>query len=142
MNIKPLIASIALILTLGAAPARMASQVRFTWVDVHVDAGSAPLVAWQVRLVDPSGRARIVGVEGGDDPVYADPPHYDPKALMQGEIILAAFHTGGGAPAGRTRVARVHLEVDGPAEPAFDVTLEVAASEGGAIEGARIEVIR
>jgi len=114
-------------------------QVRFTHVDVVVDAGSRALCAWQVELVDPSGRARIVGLEGGDADPWREPPRYDPAALQGGRIVLAAF-TLAGERAGAQRVARAHLAVDGDGPVAFEVRTLVAADPDGRFEGARVEV--
>lgn len=111
-------------------------DLRFETRDVVIDPRGTPLAAWQVRIVDPSGRARIVGVEGGADRVYAEPPHHDPRALSRGAIVLAAYDTTHAGPSTPSRVARVHIAVTGAADVVFDVTLEVAASPGGPIPGA------
>jgi hypothetical protein len=117
-------------------------DVRFETRDVVIDPRGATLAAWQVRLVDPSGRARVVGVEGGEDAVYAAPPHHDPRALSHGAIVLAAYDTTHAGPLTSSRVARVHLAVTGAADVALDVTLEVAASPAGPIPGATCTLIR
>jgi hypothetical protein len=49
---------------------------------------------------------------------------------MGGRIILAAFTTGE-APAGRVRVARLHLEAAGDASERAVIASMVAATEGG-----------
>jgi hypothetical protein len=117
-------------------------DVRFETRDVVIDPRGAILAAWQVRIADPSGRAQIVGVEGGDDAVYTAPPHHDPRALSRGEIVLAAFDTTHSGPSSTCRVARVHLAVTGPADVTFDITLEVAASPSGPIPGATCTLAR
>lgn len=125
------------------APARSTHQdVRFETRDVVIDPRGATLAAWQVRLVDPTGRARIVGVEGGADAVYAAPPHHDTRALSSGEIVLAAYDTTHAGPMTSSRVARVHLAVTGTADVTFEVTLEVAASPSGPIPGASCTLTR
>jgi len=74
----------------------------------------------------------IVGVEGGAHEAYKTPPYYDPAALHnEGRIILAAFTTGDDAPTGKTRVARLHLQIEGEQTPEFDVQLIVAADTDG-----------
>ena len=110
----------------------------FEAVDVYVDPGDARLVAWQVELT--AERARIVGVEGG---VWGEPPHYDPKALHSGgRIILAAFTTEAGTPAGRIRVARLHFLAEGAGvAQRIDAGELIAAIEGGARVDARIEIV-
>ncbi len=118
-------------------------RVRFEAVDVFVDSGERPLAAYQFRLVDRSGRARIVGVEGGEHAAFRDAPRHDPRALMGGTIIVAAFDTGEDLPVGRTRVARLHFEVRGERAdgPDYHVELEAAAaSDETKIPEARIEI--
>ncbi len=137
---KPLLIAIATLLLLGAAhPA--AQEVRFAHADLYLDPGELALHAWQVELVDPSGRARLVGVEGGEDAVWAEPPHYDPAALKGGRVILAAFTLDGG-PRGRQRVARVHLAVEGPAPVDFEIELQAAAGERGVLTAVNVELIQ
>ena len=116
-----------------------ADDVRFAVVEVRVDSGGVELAAWQVELVDPTGRATVVGVEGGAEP-WSEPPRYDPAALRGGRIVLAAFLLEG-ARAGEQQVARVHLAIEGGAPVALDRELVVAAAPGGdPVEGARLEV--
>lgn len=106
---------------------------RFRVVDVFVDTQAQPLAAYQVELSAPAGTVRIVGIEGGDPEVFRDPPHYDPRAIQSERVILAAFTTAPEArmPAGRCRVASVHLQIVGDAEPSFAVGLHAAASAAG-----------
>lgn len=105
----------------------------FRVVDVFVDTQAQPLAAYQVELTAPAGTIRLVGIEGGDPEVFRDPPHYDPLAIQSERVILAAFTTAPEAklPAGRSRVASVHLQVVGDAEPSLTVRLHVAASAAG-----------
>jgi hypothetical protein len=116
----------------AAQPANEASQQadptgpRFGYVDIFIDSGETPLAVYQVELRATAGDIRIVGVEGGDAAAFAEPPHYDPAALLEGErIVLGAFSTGDALPAGRTRIARVHLRIEGP-PPALTLTHHVA----------------
>ncbi len=102
----------------------------FIAVDIYIDSGDRPLAAYQFELTA-TGDAKIVGVEGGEHPAFAEPPYYDPAALQQGRIIIAAFDTGDDLPAGRTRVARIHLWTGGDGRPSFDVKLIVAGSTDG-----------
>ncbi len=123
-------AAVAAFLWLSAGSAHSqaprASAAHFASVDVWLDSGATGLAAWQLELRDPSGRTRVVGVEGGDHAAYAEPAHYDPKALMGERIVLAAFSTSDDLPHGRTRVARVHLRVEGEAPP--DLVHELVAA--------------
>jgi hypothetical protein len=125
----------------GQPEARPRSGMRFEAVDVFVDSGAAGLGAYQVEVKaeDAAGaafktRVTLVGVEGGVHAAYKDAPHYDPAALhedqLQDRIILAAFNTGADLPTGRTRVARIHVQVEGP-EPVFKVEMKTAATADG-----------
>lgn len=125
----------------AGAPRSQEVEERFEAVDVFVDSGGTPLAAWQVELVDTSGRARVVGVEGGEHPAFREAPYYDPAALQHGRIVLAAFHVGADLPGGRTRVARVHLLVKG-GEPRLEVRPMAAATSGGRPIDVRAELER
>ena len=132
--------AVAVILLCLAAQARAQEEarerpaVRFEAVDVYVDSGTQALAAYQFELTAKDGKAAIVGVEGGEHPAFKEAPYYDPAALQRDRIIIGAFNTGRDLPTGRTRVARVHLQVSGGEKPVYTVTLNVAASS----EGARI----
>lgn len=112
----------------AAALAESPGQVRFGAVDVFVDAGSTPLAAYQFELRITAGNVTLVGVEGGEHRAFRAPPYYDPKALSQQRIIVAAFDTGSDLPRGQTRVARLMVQIRGPVAPAYHATLVVAAS--------------
>ena len=105
--------------------------VRFGYVDVFVDSGTAKLAAYQFELKAAQGTIRIVGVEGGEHAAWKDAPYYDPAALKRNRIIIAAFNTGRDLPSGRTRVARVHLQITGPTRPEYVAQLQTAASADG-----------
>lgn len=103
----------------------------FAAVDVFIDSGKEPLAAYQFELTAKRGAFKIVGVEGGEHAAFAQPPYYDPAALMRDRIIIAAFNTGGDLPNGRTRVARIHIEYEGNQTPEIGVELSVTADSGG-----------
>jgi len=103
------------------------ASVRFTGVDVYVDPKGEPLAAYQFELKARGAEVTLVGVEGGDDPAYLQPPYYDPKANLQNRIVIAAFNTGAKLPRQKTRVARIMLRVKGSG-PQYSAKLEVAAS--------------
>ena len=117
---------LALLLVCGLALSGQESS--FQALEIFVDSGDAPLAAWQIELT--IADAVIVGVEGGEPECWREPPHYDPEALTGGRIILAAFTTDT-APAGRLRVARLHLEAAGDAAERAVIASVVAATEGG-----------
>ncbi len=109
-------------------------QVRFAPLDIYIDSGSRPLAAFQFELQAVAGHIEIVGVESGEHPAYKEPPYYDPAALANDRIIIAAFNTGSELPTGRTRVATVHLAIYGDIEPEYRLELTVA----GDIDGSEI----
>lgn len=111
-------------------PATQAA-VRFAAVDVCVDSGEKPLAAYQFELTAGTGSFRIVGVEGGEHTAFAPPPYYDPAALSRDRIIIAAFNTGTDLPTGKTRVARIHVQITGNEDPEYVVKLTVAAAATG-----------
>jgi threonine dehydrogenase-like Zn-dependent dehydrogenase len=113
------------------APAQNSGRVRFRAVDVIIDTGGRPLAAYQFELAAEVGTIAIVGVEGGEHPAFSEPPYYDAAALQKNHIIIAAFSTQKDLPAGKTRVARVHVQVTGDTEPQYVVVLRVAASPDG-----------
>jgi len=108
-----------------------AASVRFEAIDIYVDSRDEPLAAYQFEFSDRTDSTKIVGIEGGEHPAFKEPPYYDPKALSKGRIIIAAFNTGPDLPKGKTRVARLHVQIAGDQEPEYAVELTVAASLKG-----------
>ena len=121
---------------LARVPARTSEKpaqgrVRFAPVHVYLDSGDKPLAAYQFELMARTGQIKIVGVEGSEHPVFEEAPYYDPAALMNDRIIIAAFNTGRDLPHGRTRIATIHLQILGDAEPQYEIKLIVAADKEG-----------
>jgi hypothetical protein len=121
---------------LAAVPARgprypSGQRVRFVPVHIYLDSGDKPLAAYQFELTARTGQVKIVGVEGGDHPAFRAAPYYDPAALMNDRIIIAAFNTDRDLPHGRTRIATIHLQILGDAEPQYDLQLVEAADQDG-----------
>jgi hypothetical protein len=106
-------------------------RVRFVPLGICMETGSRALAAFQFELKALSGDVEIVGVEGGIHPAYKEPPYYDPAALANDRIIIAAFNTGSDLPTGHTRVATLHLRIAGDAEPEYELKLIVAADAEG-----------
>jgi len=104
---------------------------RFAPVHIYLDSGNKPLAAYQFELKAIAGQIKIVGVEGGEHPAFKEAPYYDPAALMNNRIIIAAFNTGDNLPTGRTRIATIHLQILGDAEPEYQLTLVAAADNNG-----------
>jgi hypothetical protein len=104
------------------------SAVRFGAVDVFIDAGDQPLAAYQFELKVLAGDVALVGIEGGEHRAFRQPPYYDPAALSRQRIVIAAFDTGSDLPRGRTRVARLMVQVRGRVAPQYQASIQVAAS--------------
>jgi hypothetical protein len=109
------------------------NTTRFLAVDVFVDSKTTPLAAYQLEFAVTNGGARIVGIEGGEHAAFAQAPFYDPKAMQQERVVLAAFSTNpeDKLPKGRTRVATIHLQVSGSGELKFQTKLQTAAGSRG-----------
>lgn len=131
------------VLFLSTGFARMppgAGEMRFRALDVIIDTGGRPLAAWQVEIRGEDGASKIVGVEGGEPAPFPGAPYYDPAALQGGKIILAAFTLDENPPAGKIRVARLHLgEPDGE-QPAYSARVLAAATRGGERIEVRVEL--
>jgi len=138
---RRLLAAALLVFLTSGAQRPPEEGVRFRPIDVFVDAGDAPLAAYQVEIASSSPDARIVGVEGGESQQYAAAPYYDPAALQGGRIIIAAFTTEAEPPSGRTRVARIHMQEAAGAEPAYTARLMAAAAPGGGGIEAKVEPV-
>lgn len=113
--------------------AQESSPVRFCAVDIYLDAGSTPLAAYQVDFSITNGVGKIVGIEGGEHQAFRSAPHYDPKAIQNEHVIIAAFSLlpANGLPSGRTRVATVHLMIHGYVDPKIEVRVQVAGDVQG-----------
>src|SRR5262245_34974792 len=110
-----------------------AAPVRFRAVDIYVDSKDKPLAAYQLDFSVIGGGAKIVGIEGGERPAFAEPPYYDPTAMQQERVIIAAFSTNAvnALPTGKTRVATIHLQLSGATEPEYNLKLQAAADADG-----------
>ena len=106
-------------------------RVRFTPLHIYLDSGQRQLAAFQFELKAIAGQIKIVGVEGGEHPAFQEPPYYDPAALANNRIIIAAFNTGTDLPTGETRITTIHLQVIGDIEPEYQLDLTVAADTDG-----------
>lgn len=107
-------------------------RVRFIPLHVYLDSGGSALAAFQFELEATAGQVKIVGVEGGQHEAFSKtPPYYDPAALANNRIIIAAFSTQRDLPKGRTRIATLHLQILGDVEPRYELKLIVAAGADG-----------
>jgi|SRR5439155_20026606 len=111
---------------------------RFRAVDIYVDSKGTPLAAYQIEFSCTKGVAKIVGIEGGEHPAFSEAPFYDPQAMRHERVIIAAFSTATAdkLPAGKTRVATIHVQIIGDSEPRFELKLQTA----GDAEGKKISV--
>jgi hypothetical protein len=109
------------------------SPVQFRAVDIYIDSKDKALAAYQLTFSVANGGAKIVGIEGGDRPAFAEPPYYDPKAMQQERVIIAAFSTNAvnALPTGKTRVATIHLQLNSATQPEFNLKLQAAADADG-----------
>ena len=128
-------AIIVLLLSCNAGRAQKDSPtntLRFRAVDVFVDSTSKPLAAYQLEFTASAG-AKIVGIEGGEHAAFKEAPFYDAKAMQHERVIIGAFSTSKAdkLPAGKTRVATIHLQTAGEQAPRYEVQVEAAATVGG-----------
>jgi hypothetical protein len=117
-----------------------APAVRFQTVDIFVDPGDRPLAAYQFTLRSGTRNALLAGLEGGEHAAFGKPPYYDNKALIDEQVIVAAFSTDEQLPHGRTRVARLHVQVTGDQDPQYEVTLQTSAGPDGKAMEAKVSV--
>ena len=138
------LAALMLVGVLAGAIGGAASQppepaaVSFGAVHVFVETDTEPLAAYQLELRATTGNVRIVGIEGSEHRVFAEPPYYDPAAMEGDRVIIAGFSTAPAEalPSGRTRIATIHVQVTGEVQPEYDASLTVAATvDGRAIPG-------
>lgn len=139
MNLAMLIASVlsAGMMQSIATPSAD-SHVRFANIQVVIDSHDQPLAAYQLELKATSGDVKIVGIEGGEHAQFSQPPYYDPAAMQQERVIIAAFSTARSEalPKGQTRVATIHLQITGDVQPQFTSELTACATANGkSIEG-------
>jgi hypothetical protein len=115
----------------------------FQVLDLYIDSGTAALGAYQVELKADAAGAKVVGIEGGEHAAFIQPPFYDPAALHEDQlrerVVLAAFSTDAELPSGRTRVARVHVQIAGNAK--YAATLQTAGARAGEKIDAQVEVV-
>jgi len=105
--------------------------IRFAPLHIYIDSGEVSLAAYQFELKTLAGNVEIVGVEGGEHPAFNHAPYYDPAALANDRIIIAAYSTDADLPAGQTRIATLHLQITGDIEPEYELILTVAADANG-----------
>lgn len=115
--------------------------MQFSAVDVYVDPQGQPLAAYQLEINALPQGMKLVGIEGGDAAAFHDPPYYDPRALMGGRIIIAAFNLDKDLPTQKSRVATLMFQIPAGAKPNYTTNLQVAASPEGRIIHADVSLI-
>jgi hypothetical protein len=149
MSARRALLGVAAALALLAGGALVAQQNeqppgRFETVDVFVDSAE-PLAAWQFELSERRGSMQVVGIEGGENASFGDPPYYDRATVERAaadRIIVADFSLSppAGLPVGRTRVATVHVRLAGSGAPDYDVRLVAAGAADGRPIDAKISL--
>ena len=115
---------------------------RFEAIDVFVDSGNHRLAAWQLEVKSTAKDVQIVGIEGGEHPAFQEPPYYDKRAMNNNRVILAAFSTADNLPSGRSRVARIHVQVRGPGAREWVSELTTSATADGKWIPAEISIAK
>jgi hypothetical protein len=114
----------------------------FVPVDVFVDSGEEQLAAWQVELTYDGAEVQVLSLEGGEPAGFREAPYYDPAGMTGGRIVVAAFVVeDDAAPAGRSRVARLHLRAAKAGSPLPAARLVTAARPGGRRIAAEVELL-
>lgn len=130
-----------MLLPVSLLAVRAQTAPRFQAIDVWVES-DLPLVAYQIEVRASVSAARVVGIEGGEGPPYAEPPFYDPAAMRGERVVLGAFTTSPDAPNGRFRVARIHMQEPAGEETDYKATVVTAAAPGGETLALRVELKR
>ena len=118
---------------LFAQPGAVQPGIRFQAVDIFVDPQNQPLAAFQLEFSAKGSGAKVVGVEGGQHEAFKDAPYYDPRAIQQERVVIAAFNTAppGGLPKQKTRIATIHLQTDGRRRPRYAIDRILGATSDG-----------
>ena len=121
---------------LSSGAAEPNSGVEFRTVEIYLDPKGKPLAAYQLDWTITSHDAKIVGIEGGEDAAFQEPPYYDPQAIQHERVVVAAFKVASerNLPKHRTRVATIHLQTKAGASCRYKFEkAEAATSNGGRI---------
>lgn len=121
------------------ANAQPIGQSKFLALPIVIDPKGKALAAYQFELTaTPGSGVRVVGIENGEHPAFAEAPYYDAKALAAGEadrLIVADFSLlkADDLPQEKIRVATVMLRVpaDRDVNESIEVVLTTAAGPNG-----------
>lgn len=127
---------------LGAALVCAAADSRFTAVEIYLESAE-PVAAWQFEFGQPGGSMKVVGVENGESAAFHGAPYYDREAVQSGtadRIVVADYSLAATAelPSGRTRIATLHLMIDGKDDVGFHLELVKAVAPDGRVLEASI----
>lgn len=142
---KVALARLALLaVALWQTAALAADGMRFTAVEVYLDS-TAPVAAWQFEFRNRLGGMKVVGVENGENAAFHGTPYYDREAVRVGtadRIVVADYSLAepGHLPSGRTRIATLHVVLDGPDRPEFELDLVTAVGPDGQPVDAALEI--
>ena len=108
---------------------------RFSVLEIYLETAE-PVAVWQFELREASGTMRVVGVESGDSDAFGEAPYYDLAAVSGGaadRIVVADYSLRPAAelPTGRSRVATVHVRLEGTADPEYVLNLMAAGGANG-----------
>lgn len=108
---------------------------RFTVLEIYLETAE-PLAAWQFELRESTGSMRVVGIENGDSDAFGEAPYYDLAAVSGGaadRIVVADYSLRPATelPTGRSRVATVHVQLEGTADPEYVLNLMAAGGADG-----------
>src|SRR5262249_31529056 len=117
------------------------SAIRFRSVDIFVDPQGKPLAAYQIEFTGESESVKLVGIEGGAHAAFKEPPYYDPAALAHNRVILAALNAADDLPTGKTRVARLHLEISNLQSEISDLKLSTRLITAATSDGTKIAAL-
>ena len=126
---------IAALLLLATSSAYADAPIRFTSVDVYINAAE-PMAAWQLEFSATSGAMKVVGVENGESNAFDGAPYYDRETVENGRadrIVVADYSLvdEDELPSGRVRVTTLHLMLTGEEATEFDTRLIVATNQNG-----------
>lgn len=135
---------LVLAVALWQTTALAADGTRFAAVEVYLDS-TAPVAAWQFEFRNRRGGMKVVGVENGENAAFHGTPYYDREAVRLGtadRIVVADYSVveRRHLPSGRTRIATLHVVLDGPYRPEFELDLVTAVGPDGQPVDAALEI--
>ena len=142
-----LLGAVLIFSAIGETVAKQGSNsdtVRFVAIDIYLDSAER-VAAWQFEMDERNGMMTVVGVENGSSNAFSEAPYFDRDAVRLGDadrIIVADYSLEAEStlPAGRFRLATIHLRLTGDTAPDFQLTLIAAASADGHAVSASISM--